>query len=388
MLTGTLECQMLKQLAPETIAAHSLHAIDERTGAIAPPLHMATSYARDEDYLLKVPQSYLRYGNSTVTHAEQLLAALDGGPDAAVFSSGMSAVVTLLDTVPHGAHVVAPCVMYYGTRDWLQRLERLGRIELTLFDQADPAALAHAVRPGVTNLVWIETPANPTWDVIDIGAAADIAHSAGAILVVDGTCSSPAVTRPLEHGADYVFHSVTKYLNGHSDVLGGALIPRIDNERWQEVRTLRNMTGCILSPFDCWLLIRGMRTLFVRVRAASASAMRIAHHFENHPQIEQVLYPGLESHPGHHIAQRQMDGYGAMMSICVRGGLREAGRVVRALRVFLPATSLGGVESLAEHRIIVEGPTSAVPDNLIRLSIGIEAVADLIADLKQALAQA
>ncbi len=379
---------MLNQPAPETIAAHSVHAIDEQTGAIAPPLHMATSYARDKDYLLKVPQSYLRYGNATVTHAERVLAALDGGPDAAVFSSGMSAVVTLLDTVPHGAHVVAPSVMYYGTRDWLQRLERLGRVKLTLFDQADPSALALAVRPGVTNLVWIETPANPTWDLIDIRSAADTAHSAGAVLAVDGTCSSPAVTRPLEHGADYVFHSVTKYLNGHSDVLGGALIPRVDDERWQEVHTLRNMTGCILAPFDCWLLIRGIRTLFVRLRAASASAMQIAHHFENHPQLQRVLYPGLKSHPGHHIAQRQMDGFGAMMSICVRGGLLETGRVVRALRVFLPATSLGGVESLAEHRIIVEGPTSSVPDNLIRLSIGIEAVADLIADLEQALAQA
>ena len=194
------------------------------------------------------------------------------------------------------------------------------------------------------------------------------------------------VTRPFEHGADLVFHSVTKYLNGHSDVLGGALITRVVDDRWKEVRALRDMTGCILAPFECWLLIRGMRTLFVRVRTACDNAIHIARHFEHHPQVEKILYPGLESHPGHAVAARQMDGFGGMLSLCVRGDLRDTGRVVRALRTFLPATSLGGVESLAEHRKIIEGTDSPVPDNLIRLSIGIEAIEDLVHDLEQALA--
>ena len=371
--------------APETIAAQALVGPDAATGAIVAPLHISTTYARDEDYRLLVPESYLRYGNPTVTHAEQLLAALDGGADAAVFASGMAATVTLLDTVAVGAHVVAPQVMYYGTRDWLQRLDSLGRITLTLFDQTVPGALGAALRPGATELVWIESPVNPTWDVIDIRAAAEAAHAVGAALAVDATAASPAVTRPLEHGADYVFHSVTKYLNGHSDVLGGALITAADDRRWQEVRTLRNMTGCILAPFDCWLLIRGIRTLFVRVRTACDSAMAVARHFEHHPHLEQVLYPGLVAHPGHEVAARQMDGFGAMLSICVRGGADDTARVISALRTFVRATSLGGVESLAEHRKVVEGPSSPVPDNLIRLSIGIEHVGDLIADLEQAL---
>ena len=371
--------------SPETIAAHALTGADQVTGAVVPPLHTATTYARDADYQLRLPQSYLRYGNPTIEHAERVIAALEGGPDAGVFSSGMSAVVTLLDTVPHGAHVVAPRIMYHGTRAWLLRLETLGRIELTLFDETDPHALAAALRPGETDLVWIETPVNPTWGVIDIAGAARDSHAVGAIVAVDATSASPVVTRPLEHGADIVFHSVTKYLNGHSDVLGGALVPHTMNQRWHDVRALRDMTGCVLAPFECWLLIRGMRTVFVRVRAASDSALRIARHFEHHPNVAAVLYPGLESHPGHAVAARQMDGFGAMLSICVSGDMDATGRVVRALRTFLPATSLGGVESLAEHRKVVEGPDSPVADNLIRLSIGIEAVQDLIADLEQAL---
>ena len=245
-----------------------------------------------------------------------------------------------------------------------------------------------AVVPGKTELVWIETPVNPVWDVIDIKAVADIAHAAGAELAVDSTSASPVVTRPLDHGADIVFHSVTKYLNGHSDVLGGVLVTREDNARWAEARTVRNVTGGILAPFESWLLIRGMRTLFVRVNKAAESSLAIARHLEHHPKVEQVLYPGLQSHPGHEIARRQMDGFGAMMSVCVKGGMAETGRVIRALKIFLPATSLGGVESLAEHRKVIEGDDSPIPDNLIRLSVGIEATDDLIADLEQALDKA
>ena len=370
---------------PETIAAHSLRAIDPETGAVVPPLHTSTTYARDADYALRGASSYLRYGNPTVAHAEAALAALEGGSAARVFASGMAAIVTLFETVPQGGHVVAPSVMYHGTRDWLRRLESKGRIALSLFDPADPGALAAAVTPQ-TDIVWIETPINPTWDVVDIAAAAAAAHGAGAILAVDSTIATPVLTQPLALGADIVFHAATKYLNGHSDVLGGVLVAADGSPRWDEIGALRNAMGTMLAPMEAWMLIRGLRTLFVRVRQASATAMALARHLEGHPQVEAVLYPGLASHPGHGVAARQMaGGFGAMMSILVRGGEAEALSVVKRLRVFLPATSLGGVESLAEHRRTVEGPASPVPANLIRLSIGLEAFEDLRDDLDQAL---
>jgi cystathionine gamma-synthase len=289
--------------------------------------------------------------------------------------------------VPQGAHVVAPDVMYYGTRDWLKRLEGLGRIRLTLFDPVAPGALAAAVQAGKTDLVWIETPLNPTWDVIDIAAAADTAHGAGAILAVDATATGAVTTQPLKLGANIVFHSATKYLNGHSDVLAGVLVTREENPRWAEIRSLRTKMGAPLPPLECFLLMRGMRTLFLRYRQASANAMAVARHFERHPKLERVLYPGLASHPGHKVAARQMrDGFGGMMSFLVKGGFAEAQRFCTRLKVIVPATSLGGVESLAEHRKTVEGPSSPVPDNLVRISAGIEHVDDLIADLEQALA--
>jgi len=373
-------------LRPETIAAHSLKAIDETTGSVAPPLYTASTYARDETYTPKLKENYIRGGNPTLWHAEEAVAALEQGVEALLFASGMAAITTLLETVPQGAHVAAPDVMYYGTRDWLKRLEAKGRISLTLFDAANPAALAKALRKGETDLVWIETPLNPTWDVIDIAEAAKAAHQAGAILAVDATASAAVTTQPLTLGADIVFHSATKYLNGHSDVLAGVLVTREANARWKEIASLRTKIGSPLAPFEAWLLIRGLRTLYVRYRQASANAMAIARHFEKHPKIERVLYPGLASHRGHTIAKKQMtDGFGGMLSLLITGDAAEAVKVCTRLKVIVPATSLGGVESLAEHRKTVEGPESPVPDNLIRLSIGIEHADDLIADLEQAL---
>ena len=377
---------MSEGLRPETIAAHSLRSVDAETGAVVPPLHTSTTYARDADYALRGASSYLRYGNPTLAHAEAAIAALEGGHAARLFGSGMGAIVTLFETVPKGAHVVAPAVMYHGTRDWLRRLEGKGRLTLSLFDPADPGALAAAVRPE-TDIVWIETPVNPTWDVIDIAGAAAAAHGAGAILAVDSTAATPVLTRPLALGADVVFHAVTKYLNGHSDVLGGVLVTAGDTPRWEEIAGLRNLMGSMLAPVEAWMLIRGLRTLFVRVRQASATALALAQHLEAHAKVEAVLYPGLASHPGHGVAAGQMQGgFGGMMSVLVKGGEAEALHVVKGLKVFLPATSLGGVESLAEHRRTIEGPASPVPGNLIRLSIGLEAVEDLMGDLDQALA--
>jgi cystathionine gamma-synthase len=373
-------------LRRETIAAHALRAVDEATGAVVPPIYTASAYARDENYAPKLKENYVRNGNPTLWQAEEAIAALEGGPSALLFASGMAAITTLLETVPQGAHVVAPDVMYYGTRDWLKRLEGLGRISLTLFSPRDTGALAGAVRNGKTDLVWIETPLNPTWDVIDIAAAASAAHEAGAILAVDATATAAVTTQPLKLGADVVFHSATKYLNGHSDVLAGVLVTGAENRRWADIASLRTRMGAPLAPLECFLLMRGMRTLFVRYRQCSANAMALARHFEGHPKVERVLYPGLASHPGHAVAARQMtDGFGGMMSILVKGGFADAQRLCTGLKVIVPATSLGGVESLAEHRKTVEGPTSPVPDNLVRISVGIEHVDDLIADVEQAL---
>ncbi len=375
-------------LRPETVAAHALKSADPVTGAVVPPIYTATTYARDETYTPKLKENYVRAGNPTLWHAEETIAALEQGAAALLFASGMAAIATLTETIPPGAHVVAPDVMYYGTRDWLQRLETLGRISLTLFDPRDPSSLARSLRKGKTDLVWIETPLNPTWDVIDIEAAAKSAHAAGAILAVDATATAAVTTRPLMLGADIVFHSATKYLNGHSDVLAGVLVTRAENARWKDVASLRAKMGSPLPPLECWLLMRGMRTLFVRYRQSSTNALAIARHFERHPKVESVLYPGLASHPGHDIAARQMtDGFGGMLSLLVNGGFDAAKRLCTSLRVVIPATSLGGVESLAEHRKSVEGPASPVPDNLVRFSIGIEHVDDLIADIEQALAR-
>ncbi|TNF91153.1 MAG: PLP-dependent transferase, partial [Gammaproteobacteria bacterium] len=246
--------------------------------------------------------------------------------------------------------------------------------------------LRQAVQPGKTSVVWIETPVNPTWDVIDIAAAAEIAHAAGAILVVDATVSSPVTTRALDYGADIVFHSASKYLNGHSDVVGGILVTAQQDERWEDIKWVRTLTGGVLGPFEAWLLLRGMRTLSLRFERASQNALQIARHFENHPRLEKVLYPGLESHPGHAIACRQMhNGFGGMLSLLVRGGADEARAVAANLNLILRSTSLGGVESLVEHRASIEGPHSAVPQNLLRLSIGIENCQELIDDLEQSL---
>ncbi len=374
--------------SPETFVAHALHSVDQATGAVVPPLHTATTFARDDDYQLRGSHLYSRYGNPTIDQAEEIIARLENGHDALVFASGLAGIAALFETLKPGAHIVAPQIMYWGTRDLMTRMIDKQRITASYVDPVDLDALTAAIVPGKTELVWMETPVNPVWDVIDIKAVADIAHAAGAELAVDSTSASPVVTRPLDHGADIVFHSVTKYLNGHSDVLGGVLVTRQDNVRWAEARAVRNVTGAILAPFEAWLLIRGMRTLFVRVNKAAETSLAIARHLEHHPKVEKVLYPGLQSHPHHAIARRQMDGFGAMMSICVKGGMAEAGRFIRALRIFLPATSLGGVESLAEHRKVVEGEDSPIPDNLIRLSVGIESRDDLIADLEQALDKA
>ena len=370
----------------DTLLAQGGHFIDRETGAIVAPIHPATTYARDDRYELP-GFAYGRNANPTGAQVEKVLARLEGAEEALVFASGMAGIVAFFETVRSGERVVAPRVMYHGAADWLRRLAERRGIEAAFFDAGEPGSLEAAVEAGETAVVWIEPSVNPTWDVIDVRAAAAAAHRAGAVLGVDATVTPAVTLRALDLGADVVFHSGTKYLAGHSDLMAGVLATRAAADgRWEEVRLVRTQTGGVLGAFESWLLLRGLRTLHVRYERQAANALAIARHFEHHPRVEAVLYPGLESHPGHTIARRQMaGGFGAMLSLLVPGGAEDAKRVATRTRLFVPATSLGGVESLIEHRASVEGPHSAVPANLLRVSVGIERADELIDDLEQAL---
>jgi cystathionine gamma-synthase len=362
------------------------HFIDLQTGAIIPPVQPSTTFARKEDYELVGDYVYSRNGSPTVGHAEKLICDLEEGFETRLFASGMAAASALIETLSRGDRVSAPTIMYHGVKTWLLRQKQMRGIEIDFFEASDPRSLIASIHQGKTQLVWVETPVNPTWDVIDLAAAASAAHAAGAMLVVDSTCAPPVISKPLRHGADFVFHSATKYLNGHSDVTAGVLTAREPSTRWDDVNTALVGLGATLGAFEAFLLIRGLRTLFLRVEQASANAMALARALHKHPNLEGVLYPGLESHPQHKIAKAQMlGGFGGMMSILVRGDEAAVRSVAGRFKVFTPATSLGGVESLAEHRKSVEGPNSVVPANLIRFSVGIEDAADLIMDVEQAL---
>jgi cystathionine gamma-synthase len=375
--------------SPETAAAQALHFIDPVSGGVIPPIQPSTNFARDNEYELIDPaNSYSRDQNPGFRIAEKLLAELEGADDARLFASGMAAATAVLQSLRPGDHVVAPKVMYWGLRNWLQEFCSNWGLQLDLFDSTSEGGLTAKVRAGKTRLVWIETPCNPTWDIIDIAHAASIAHACGAVLVVDSTVATPVLTRPFEHGADIVMHSATKYLNGHGDVVAGALATAERSETWARILEVRAHGGAILGSFEAWLLQRGMRTLFLRVHKACESALLIAEHFHGHPKLDAVLYPGLPSHPGHAVAAGQMrGGFGGMLSVRVKGGAETALAVANRCEVFIRATSLGGVESLIEHRHTIEGPASPIPPELLRLSIGIEAVDDLVTDLEQALAR-
>lgn len=373
---------------PETLAAQALHRIDQSTGGIMPPIQPSTTFARDVDYqLISQTHSYGRDENPSFAAAEDLLARLEGGSSALLFASGMAGAVAIVQALRPGDHIVAPRIMYWGLRNWLVKFCATWGLGLDLYDPCESGDLERKVKPGKTKLVWIETPCNPTWDVIDIADAAHVAHGVGARLAVDSTVPTPVHTRPIEWGADIVFHSATKYLNGHGDVVAGAVVTAREDEFWSQVRENRREGGAILGSFEAWLLQRGMRTLFLRVRRASEMALHLARHFDGHPKVASVLYPGLENHPGHVIASRQMSGgFGGMLSLRVKGGASAALNVAKECRVFTRATSLGGVESLIEHRHTIEGPGSPIPEDLLRLSIGLEAPKDLIADLERGLA--
>jgi cystathionine gamma-synthase len=385
--TGRNLCRMSKLDAKApTLAAQAMGWVDPLTKAVVPPIHPATTFIRDPDNQYRAGHSYARAENPTYDHAEKLLAALEGGAGCLTFASGMAAATTVFQILKPGDHVVAPNVMYWGLRRWLTTFGRERGLQVDLVDASDLDAIAAALRPGATKMVWIETPANPTWAITDIAGAAELAHGAGARLAVDSTVATPVLTRPLALGADLVMHSATKYLNGHSDVVAGALVTAQSDDFWHKVATLRHNGGAILGSFEAWLLLRGLRTLYLRVERACRTAEHLAARLTAHPAIAAVLYPGLPEHPGHAVAARQMQGgFGGMLSIRVQGGEQAAIAAAAKVRIWKRATSLGGVESLIEHRASVEGPGTPAPPDLLRLSVGIEDPDDLFDDLDQAL---
>jgi cystathionine gamma-synthase len=375
-----------KPLDPATLAAQALGWTDAATGALVPPLHSTTTFLRDPDNQYRRGRSYGRADNPGYDQPQALLTALEGGAASLLFASGMAAAAAVFQSLEPGAHVVAPEVMYWGLRHWLKGFAAPSRIEVGFVDMTDLGALRATLRPGRTRLVWIETPANPLWSVTDIAAAAEIAHAAGARLAVDSTAATPVLTRPLALGADIVMHSATKYLNGHSDVLAGSLTAARADEFWARLVAARSGGGAVLGGFEAWLLLRGMRTLYLRVARACRSAERIAAALAGHQRVKDVLYPGLPGHPGHAVAARQMQGgFGGMLSIRVKGGAAAAVAAAARVEIWKRATSLGGVESLIEHRASIEGADSPAPPDLLRLSVGIEDPDDLVADLAAAL---
>ena len=369
----------------ETMAVHLGRHIDPATGEVAPPLHLSTTFERAPDGSYPRGYDYTRDNNPGRTALEECLAGLEGGAAAAAFSSGSAAITAILQCLSPGAHIIVPGDIYRGTMRIFREVFGPWGLVVSVVDMTDPARVKAALRPQ-TRLIWVETPSNPLLKIVDIAQIAALARQAGALCAVDCTWTTPVIQRPLELGADLVVHATTKYMGGHSDVLGGVVVVKEAGDFFPQLRTVQVLGGAVQSPFDAWLVLRGIRTLPYRMRAHSENAAQVAEYLSRHPAVEAVHYPGLPSHPGHEIAARQMALFGGMLSFQVQGGEAEAMAVAAGVRLFTRATSLGGVESLIEHRASIEGPGTTTPANLLRLSIGLEHPADLAADLAQALA--
>lgn len=368
----------------ETLVVHSGPGPDEATGAVAPPIFLSTTFARDAQGRPLGGHTYIRESNPTQDRLEQALAPLEGGEAAVVFASGMAAATAVFQTLAPGSHVLLPDDAYYAFgaagREFLPRWG----LGVGVVDMSDLDALRRALRPE-TRLVLLETPSNPLLKMTDLAAAIEMARTVGARTLVDNTFATPVLQRPLDLGADAVMHSSTKYLGGHSDVQGGAIVLRRRDEWHEALVRVRELLGAVASPFNSWLVLRGLRTLAVRVKAQSANALAVARFLAGHAAVRAVHYPGLESHPGQALARRQMASFGGMLSFQAKGGEEAALAVVARVKLIVRATSLGGVESLIEHRASSEGPGSTAPRDLLRLSIGVEHPDDLVADLAQAL---
>ncbi len=368
----------------ETLAVHAGRSIDRSSGAVTPPIHLSTTFERAEDGNYPLGFSYSREDNPNRRMLEQCLAALEGGKEAVVLSSGLAVLTGVLQGLEPGDHILAPGDVYYGLRQVLKTVFAKWPLEVNYVDMTDLNAVRSAVRPS-TRLVWVETPSNPLLKISDLAGIAEIARKANAISICDGTFTTPVVQRPFQYGIDMVMHSTTKYMGGHSDVVGGVLTTRFDNYLFERVRNSQRYGGAVPSPFDCWLILRGVSTLSCRVRAHLENASAVAAYLRSHSAVEKVYYPGLPDHSGHELAARQMAGFGGMLSFQVRGSRDQAMAVAAKLRLFTRATSLGGPHSFVEHRASIEGPGTKTPQNLLRVSVGLENVSDLIEDLERAL---
>ncbi len=371
----------------ETKAIHAGSEIDPATGSVTPPIYLSTTFERDPDGSYPLGHMYTRHSNPNRNTLEKRVAALAGGVEAAAFSSGSAAAMTVLQCLRPGDHVLAPDDLYYGIRLLLTEVFGPWGLEVSFVDMTD-AAMVQAALQENTRLVMVETPSNPLLKITDIREIARISHEAGALLLCDNTVATPVLQRPLELGADLVLHATTKYIGGHSDILGGLVVTAEENALWSKIRYVQQIGGAVPSPFECWLALRGLQTLPYRVRQQAASALAIAHFLADHPAVEAVHYPGLTSHPGNPIALEQMTAFGGLLSFQVRGGQERAMAVTAGVEIFTRATSFGGPHSLIEHRASIEAPGTKTPANLLRLSVGLENIADLIADLDQALGEA
>lgn len=368
----------------ESAAARASHYVDPESGAILAPIQPSTTFERDADGEFRRGYVYSRLGNPNRAQLEDILATLEGGVACAAFSSGSAASAAVFQALAAGDHVVAPNDCYHGTRAILRDFLSRWGLQVTFADLTDTEQVERAIQPN-TRLVWIETPSNPMLKVTDIRRVAEIAHAVGALCVCDNTWATPMLQRPLELGADLAVHSTTKYISGHSDVMGGAVIAASEGEFFGRVRHIQGTYGATPSAFDCWLTLRGIRTLHLRMRAHCENARAVAAFLSEHPRVEAVHYPGLAAADERAVAAAQMSDFGGMLSFQVIGGRQEAMDVAAGLRLFTRATSLGGTESLIEHRASVEGADTRTPDNLLRVSVGIEHVDDLVADLGRAL---
>ena len=373
-----------KTLRFETLAVHAGHGVDAATGAVTEPIHLSTTFERGADGGYPHGYIYSRNHNPNRNGLEAALTALEGGAACAAFGSGLAAVAAIFQGLQPGDHVVAPKDIYHGTANVLKHLFAKWQVGATFVDMTRLADIGEALRKE-TRIVWIETPSNPLLQCVDIAAVADIAHRAGARAVADNTFASPALQRPLDLGCDLAMHATTKYLGGRSDVLGGAVISRVDDEAFAQVRTAQLFGGAVPSPFDCWLVMRSLPTLPWRMQAHCANAMKVATFLAGHAKVSAVHYPGLEGNAFHAVAKKQMSGFGGMLSFEAKGGKDAAMAVAAHVEIFTRATSLGGVESLIEHRASIEGPESRTPQGLLRMSVGLEHADDLIDDLAQAL---
>lgn len=368
----------------ETLAVHAGHGVDPATGAVVDPIHLSTTFEREADGTYPRGYLYSRNGNPNRNGLETALAALEGGEVCATFGSGLAAVTAIFQGLQPGDHVLAPLDIYHGTANVLKHLFAKWQVSASFVDMTQLDVVAAALQPN-TRIVWIETPSNPLLQCVDIAALADLAHQAGARAIADNTFASPVLQRPLALGCDMVMHATTKYLGGRSDVLGGAVVSKLNDDAFAQVRTAQLFGGGVPSPFDCWLVMRSLPTLPYRIQAHCANAMKVAQFLDNHPKVSKVHYPGLENNAFHALAKKQMSGFGGMLSFEAKAGKEAAMAVAQHVEVFTRATSLGGVESLIEHRASIEGPDSKTPQGLLRVSVGLEHADDLIDDLSQAL---